>query len=469
MTVFSKICLLVPLAGPALSVQLQGTPKMLDVLQTKVKPISGDVQNVPDGKMWSMPKDPSDKSAGWLVNPTPNNFLSSTSPYITDVTEAWIDPKDADQFNLLPATIDVPSPEDTGMRGNGSLYDELSVWIFNAFRLSETSDPTANSSSLIGFEHNEDYWQVDGGGGDCTYKSIGVRYSPDLGKSWTRSVPILTKGTQNTTCDDSHQFTGTGDFVTMWNPAKKEWVIIAQEGPLVMSHSSDALARPGTWERIDPPTGQTQPGYKTDVTLSHSDLAPIGGSNPSMIYDSANKIYQMVYAKWGGGIAYTNSTDLYRWSAPILIWDDSSAGGLATGSKYPTLLGDGGDLQTSTGGATLYFGADNSVSWGRALWSVDVAFGGASPTFPSTTNTTTSSNTTSPSSDTDGSTAPPTTTPAPSVVAMAEEKQAKKEPATRTKTKTRTKGRKKHTHTATPIPAAAETAGQEEEQDECES
>ena len=43
-----------------------------------------------------------------------------------------------------------------------------------------------------------------------------------------------------------------------------------------------------------------------------------------------------------------------------------------TGGQYVGVVNTGGsvqvlsgDLQTSTGGATLYFGADNSVSWGR--------------------------------------------------------------------------------------------------------
>ena len=58
-----------------------------------------------------------------------------------------VDPTDV---NILPAS-------ETGLCGNGTLYDKGTVWIFNAYRLSETSQPGADPNSLIGFEQNEDY------------------------------------------------------------------------------------------------------------------------------------------------------------------------------------------------------------------------------------------------------------------------------------------------------------------------
>ncbi len=87
----------------------------------------------------------------------------------------------------------------------------------------------------------------------------------------------------------------------MWNPSTKEWVMLAQEGPLVMSTSTSPLASPGTWQRIEPISGKTAPGFIGDgTTLAHGDLASIGGSNPSIIRDQENAIWHMVYAKWGG-------------------------------------------------------------------------------------------------------------------------------------------------------------------------
>ena len=106
---------------------------------------------------------------------------------------------------------------------------------------------------------------------------------------------------------------GTGDMAAMWNPDKKQWVVLSQEagGPLVVSVSSDPLAAPGSWSRIDPVSGKTAPGFKADGT-AHGDLSSISGSNPSIIRDQKNSVWHMVYARWGGGIAYSKSSDLTR-------------------------------------------------------------------------------------------------------------------------------------------------------------
>ena len=350
---------------------------MLSILEEKVKPWSGDVQNVPDGKMFMLQVDPSNKSAGFIINTTPNNMIFSTSSSILDITDPYNDPSletqnSSGNFLTIANEVPIPPASETGLRGNGSLYDGNSLWIFNAFRLSETSQPDADSDSLIGFEHNEDYWSDVDSDSDCTYKSIGVRYSKDLGKSWTRSVPIITKDKQTPHCDHANRFTGTGDFATAWDPSRKEWIILAQEGPLVMSRSSNPLALPGSWERVEPVSNTTAPGFiGNGSVIAHGDLASIAGSNPSIIRDEKNGLWHMIYAKWGGGLAYTNSSDLYRWEIPYLIWDDEDQ---TPNTQYPTLVGDEGDTLSTDAGASLYFTAANKVDWGRPLWSVGITF-----------------------------------------------------------------------------------------------
>ena len=42
--------------------------------------------------------------------------------------------------------------------------------------------------------------------------------------------------------------------------------------------------------------------------------------------------------------------------------------------RYPSLIGDQGDTLTTDGTAILLFGATNTVSWGKPLWSVKVDF-----------------------------------------------------------------------------------------------
>ena len=58
-------------------------------------------------------------------------------------------------------------------------------------------------------------------------------------------------------------------MAAMWNSDKKQWVVLAQETgePLIMSNSSDPLAGPGSWSRIDPVSGKTAPGSKADGTV----------------------------------------------------------------------------------------------------------------------------------------------------------------------------------------------------------
>ena len=216
----------------------------------------------------------------------------------------------------------------------------------------------------------------------CTYKSIGVRYSQDLGKSWTRSVPIITKLVQPPT-ENYIEKCGlkpraqTGDLAAMWNHLNRTWVIMAQEDPyvssqdtspgLAMSISNDPLARPGTWKRIDPWTNRTSPGFIGDNnSLLHPNLTSGLGANPSIIWDDRNKLWHMVYAKWGGGIFYTNTSDFKEWKKPVI---------LPVGKGYPTLIGDRGDTNTTTGNATLYYtGGGDTGLWGKSMWAINITF-----------------------------------------------------------------------------------------------
>ncbi len=113
--------------------------------------------------------------------------------------------------------------------------------------------------------------------------------------------------------------------------------------------------------------------YGEGTTLAHGDLTSIGGANPGIIRDQKNSVWHIVYSIWGNGIAYTKSTDLYRWDQPVVFRKDDSK----PNSKYPTLVGGEADTFTSDGTAAMLFGADNQVAWGRALWSVEVDFGGS--------------------------------------------------------------------------------------------
>ena len=393
------------LASTSFSASLVGAPTRINVAE-KVLPHYESAKFFPDGKVSVFREDPA-SSENWIINIDPDFRLRSTSPSLLDITEPAGPP--GWDYTVLPAppnykvlpldTPQLPSfqtgphdkadgndkPSDqqqqlgsltlfklptsqTGLRGDGEKYDQGSVWLFNWFRLSETSDPSAPPEHLIGFEHNEDHYD-DAEGVECTYKSIAVRYSTDLGLSWTRSLPIITKDKQPEP-DTCTPFMGTGDFAAHWNPERKEWIILAQEGPLVMSNSSSPTAEPGTWGRYDPVSETVADGFIADKEpLAHGDLKDIAGSNPSIIFDELTKMWHVVYAKWGGGIAYSKSGDLRRWDKPVLIVEGQGEWNV---SKYPSLVGSEGDVRTKDGKATLYFTGENEVDTERPLWSVVV-------------------------------------------------------------------------------------------------
>lgn len=376
-TMAKSVLSLLLVSEAALAVTLQGSPQQLNVTQTTMKAFdSFEAQFFPDGKMVVFPEKLNTTNTDFIVNITPNYRMSSPSTSIkaTDqqrgaTLEDYPDrlPRNDGNFASLSNTTPIPPPNVTGMRGNGSVYDTNSVWIFNTFRLAETSQPDADANAMIGFEHNEDHYEGTSAEGKCVYKSIAVRYSTDLGLSWTRSVPIITSGVQQDPSNCS-PFTGVGDFVTMWDADKKQWTIFAPEPSLAMIVSSDAMAGPGTWTRIDPTTGDTAPGFIGNGTsLPHPDLQSISGSNPSIIRDEQRGLYHMAWGKWGGGIAFSSSKDLARWDSPVMLYPGEQDSG---DPQYPTLVGDMGDLLTTDGSVQLYFTANTTVDFGRAIWTV---------------------------------------------------------------------------------------------------
>ncbi len=75
MSVKSKALHTMLLASGAIAATIQRSPKLLSILEDKVKSWSGDAHNVPDGKMLMLCKDLSDKSADFIINTTPNNLF----------------------------------------------------------------------------------------------------------------------------------------------------------------------------------------------------------------------------------------------------------------------------------------------------------------------------------------------------------------------------------------------------------
>lgn len=359
---------------------------------------------VPNRKAWSLPliKDGTSTNS-WLVHATYDWLMISTSPQLFDIVGNYnsniadydpaivIDKGQSNFITLRPNSsfagiIPIPPNKETGFKDWDSwcsyvgCWDSTRSWLSHAFRARDTSMPKDTSSDyLIGFAHNEDHWQSNNGE-TVEYKSVGVIYSNDNGKSWTRSVPILTRG------EEADGGTGCGDMAVMWNHKRSEWHAFVQEyfndgdqNGLVMAVSNDTLARPGTWYRVQPTNGTEQTwkrdsGYALgppEAGLPHPSLVMHHhrGTNPSIIWDDSTQKWHMVFARWGGGIRYSNSDDGYHWTTPL----DFPKMFHGTSSSHPTLIGSRGDTSTANGIATMYYHnhtGEGDGHWYRAMWSV---------------------------------------------------------------------------------------------------
>lgn len=396
------------------------TPKdNTDLLQnlTKLMPMENRGHDkygyfIPDGHIWSLPHyENGHKTDKWIVHTTYDWSFLSTSPRLADAYANWSgnasDYDDSQVYHhgtagnnfvtLQPGIsfagpTPMPSLSEAGFRDPTNYscapygcWDSTSYWLNNAYRVSETSGPGNNTNFMIGFAHNEDHWYPPSKKYEYReYKHVGVRYSNDGGKSWTRSVPILIRGREE------EGGTGCGDMAVIWNHRLKVWQAYMQEyvgepGPngLIIAFSNDTYARPGTWTRIQPnasaPSSWTRDiayslNYGPETILKNTNLTRDNGrrcTNPSIIFDERSQYWHMVCHNWDGGLRYSNSTDGWNWRVPV---DLTFSGNVA---KYASLIGTGGDRITSDGSATLYYwNTTDSHSWDvvRKMYSVEWKF-----------------------------------------------------------------------------------------------
>ena len=121
MTAFGALCSLffIQAVTPG---SLKGEPKEINPFE-KIESWSGNAHNMPNGKMFMMPKVSEDKSSGFIINPTPNNFCNSSTSSIQEITGAYTDmtvrTQNGNSFsNFLlvdPTDVPIPSAEETGL------------------------------------------------------------------------------------------------------------------------------------------------------------------------------------------------------------------------------------------------------------------------------------------------------------------------------------------------------------------
>ena len=151
--------------------------------------------------------------------------------------------------------------------------------------------------------------------------------------------------------------------------------LISYTAGLGLATSNDTLARPGTWIRIDPTTGDWEPGFKSTRELPHPQLLGFAGGNGAIIRDTLTDLYHVIFNLYGSNFLHFSTVDFDTFSAVSYFYNDTA--GLVDGIAYPTAIGTDGDALTTNGKATIFFGGQNETAdpvWGRPVYAMDVDF-----------------------------------------------------------------------------------------------
>ena len=217
-----------------------------------------------------------------------------------------------------------PSNAIFGRRGNFDTYDNGGSWLMSVFR--EEGD------KLIGFFHAEDHWYPHTSN-NIAWKSLGVTYSTDEGKTWSEGNQIITSPKDK---PETPEWGGSGDCCVVWDHFNNRWMCYYQEHNIYMAVSEDPKGAPGTWKKYY--NGAfTEPGIGGQQTKVPG-LTP--GANPSVHWNTYLEKWVMVWHSWGT-TAWTKisfSNDGINWDTPQSIIGSE----IATGGKawYPTIIGE---------------------------------------------------------------------------------------------------------------------------------
>ena len=210
-----------------------------------------------------------------------------------------------------------------GRRGNFNTYDNGGSWLMSVFR--------RQNDDFIGFYHAEDHWYPHTTN-DIAWKSIGVTYSNDKGKTWQAGNQIITSATPKPA---TPTWVGTGDCCVVWDPVNSRWLCYYQENTISMAISTDPQGAPGTWKKYYF-GGFTEDGLGGRQSPLPS-LASVPGGNPSVHWNTYLLKWVMVWHGWNPTSIYISaSDDGITWDTPksIIV---SEIGGRAW---YPTIIGN---------------------------------------------------------------------------------------------------------------------------------
>lgn len=208
------------------------------------------------------------------------------------------------------------------------------------------------NGKLVGFFHAESHWP----GKLSAYKSIGVAYSDDMGKTWTKGNMILsgTDPRPETGANDTRSY-GLGDGCIVYNEERESWICYycgsctnagTRSYMISMAESKDPEGKAGTWKKWDG-FGFTAEGCNGTTGLGGAnytidELKKFPGGNPSVMYNTYLNKWIMVYHSWNRAIIYSESEDGINWTKAVTMISKTMEPG---GAMYPNLIGPDGDTE----------------------------------------------------------------------------------------------------------------------------
>ncbi|RQP18607.1 MAG: hypothetical protein EAS52_04985 [Parapedobacter sp.] len=215
-------------------------------------------------------------------------------------------------------------------------FTDAGSWFIGVHRLID--------GRLAGFFHAESRW-----GSLTAFKSIGIAYSSDNGRTWTKGEKILNV---NYTKPREARWSGLGDGCVVYNEDRQQFIcyysanIEGEDYKICMAASDDPYGSPDTWKKWDG-RNFTIDGYDSETGIGGVDhklagLTSQAGANPSVMWNDFLKRWVMVYAGWNGVLYMSSSVDGITWEQPLAISKNAEET-----AGYPNLISEYGDLEGS--------------------------------------------------------------------------------------------------------------------------